>query len=179
MNTAIRKIPSDKKVLIIEGCRMLLARNLDTLPQFPGGLKAYLQHCNSLPSNSLPSQEPEIQPYLEKVVREAYILDATNIADFGWEDFYKDRHGYQYLEHLREQFEKLDFEYVLIDVGPPPSENEDAFFLVGTYQLPDKVVWTDGSEEFQTFQLVLSVSDKEDFPTRVKSVITDAEQVLD
>lgn len=138
---------------------MLLAREVMNQSESLG-LTGYLQHCFGCPE-----AEPDIQPFLES----AGLSHAVQLLRYGnspleRERFYSYRHGYAYLEHLRDQFEKLGFEHVLINVGM--FDQEDLWKITVIFQLADTIFWP-GDEKAEDIKHALVSARSEGFECRV------------
>lgn len=135
------------KTLIIEGEVMLLAR--ETTETESTGLIGYLSHCDGLPE-----EEPNVEPFLEKAGLSYHGIQLLRygLSPFDWDRFYSFRHGYSFLEHLRDQFERLGFEYVLINVGMVVTE--DSWCHIAIAQLANTIYWLN-DEAAEDYKLAL------------------------
>lgn len=151
-NSELMKFLGDNishKTLVIENEVMLLAREVTNQPESLG-LTGYLQHCFGCPET-----EPDIQPFLES----GGLSHAVQLLRYGnspldWERFYSYRYGYAYLEHLRDQFEKLGFEHVLINVGMFNTSGENPWHNTVIFQLTNTVFWL-GDETAKEIESIL------------------------
>lgn len=154
------------KTLIIEGEIMLLAREATETEST--GLIGYLSHCDGLPE-----EEPNVEPFLEKaglsyhgvqLLRYGSSQKDLNKSSFDWDRFYSFRHGYSFLEHLRDQFEKLGFEYVLINVGMVKAE--DSWCHVAIAQLANTIYWLN-DEAAEDYKLALAAMKQDGIACRI------------